>query len=641
MDMRIILPAVMLALATMSSAAPAKASESTAATLTADDVNAWLDGYLPYALRQGDVAGAEVAIVKDGQVLTVRGYGYSDVAKGTPVDPKLTLFRIGSVSKLFTWTAVMQLVEQGKIDLDVDVNRYIDFKIPARDGQPVTMRNLMQHTGGFEEQAEGIISEDPNAPGFEAILKRWVPERVFAPGTTPAYSNYGATLAGYIVQRLSGEPFAEYVEQHIFAPLDMKYSTFRQPLPPSLAPLMSKGYELGSGPAHPFELVGPAPAGSMSSPAEDMAHFMIAHLRNGEYHGNRILRTETAETMHNSPLTLVPPLNRMELGFFETNVNGHEVIAHLGDTDYFHTDLHLFLEQGVGLYYSFNSAGNASDHLIKLRIALLDDFADRYFPSTEKDGRVDEATARSHAVLLAGRWVASRGSQSNFLAVVGLLGQTNISVDSKGELVWDFLGKPRHWVETAPFVWRDTASHERLAAKRVDGKVVAFNTDTTVFEMFLRAPWYQDSGWLLPLFCISVAMLLMTALSWPIAAIVRRQYRVKLALDTGALRAFRLSKISAILITVSLSYWALTLALMLGDEKNLAVKFDGLVRCAQIFGFIAFIGGFGLTLWNLYVVWTGNRRWPAKVWSVVLAISAFVVLWVAFVFKLLSFGLYY
>jgi hypothetical protein len=116
---------------------------------------------------------------------------------------------------------------------------------------------------------------------------------------------------------------------------------------------------------------------------------------------------------------------------------------------------------------------------------------------------------------------------------------------------------------------------------------------------------------------------------------------VKLALDTGALRAFRLSKIAAILITVSLSYWALTLALMLGDVKNLAVTFDGLVRCAQIFGFIAFIGGFGLTLWNLYVVWTGNRRWPAKVWSVVLAISAFVVLWVAFVFKLLSFGLYY
>src|SRR4029077_13996610 len=136
--------------------------------------------------------------------LTERGYGYSDVEKRTPVDPALTLFRPGSVSKLLTWTAVMQLVEQGKINLDADVNQYLDFKIPDRDGKPITMRNLMQHTAGFEEQVRGIISEDPKAPGFDTLLKAWVPTRVFAPGTTPAYSNYGVSLAGYIVQRLSG-----------------------------------------------------------------------------------------------------------------------------------------------------------------------------------------------------------------------------------------------------------------------------------------------------------------------------------------------------------------------------------------------------------------------------------------------------
>ena len=107
------------------------------------------------------------------------------------------------------------------------------------------MRNLMQHTAGFEEQAKGIISEDPKAPGFDALLKAWVPTRVFAPGTTPAYSNYGASLAGYIVQRLSGESFDSYIEKHIFAPLDMKHSSFRQPLPAELVPLMSKGYPAG------------------------------------------------------------------------------------------------------------------------------------------------------------------------------------------------------------------------------------------------------------------------------------------------------------------------------------------------------------------------------------------------------------
>ncbi|MBV8308146.1 MAG: beta-lactamase family protein, partial [Gammaproteobacteria bacterium] len=286
------------ALAAEASAPATPAAAPVAVPLTAADAAAWLDGYLPYALHTGDIAGAVAVIVKDGEVLTERGYGYADVAARKPIDPKLTLCRPGSVSKLFTWTAVMQLVEQGKIDLDADINQYLDFKIPPRDGKPITMRNLMQHTAGFEEQAKGIITENTKAPSFETLLKAWVPERVFAPGTTPAYSNYGASLAGYIVERLSGEPFDAYMEKHIFTPLDMPHSSFRQPLPPELAPLMSKGYRAASDEPGGFEIVGPAPAGSLSSPGEEMAHFMIAHLQGGEYHGQRILSAATAQLMH-------------------------------------------------------------------------------------------------------------------------------------------------------------------------------------------------------------------------------------------------------------------------------------------------------------------------------------------------------
>src|SRR5580704_2219786 len=222
---------------------PATAPAATAAVaLTAEDLNAWLDGYMPYALHTGDIAGAVVAVVKDGQIVTERGYGYADLDKRTPVDPKLTLFRPGSVSKLFTWTAVMQQVEQGKIDLDADINQYLDFKVTGKDGKPITMRNLMQHTAGFEEQARGIISASNNLPSYDALLKQHVPTRVFEVGSTPAYSNYGASLAGYIVERVAHEPFDAYVEHHIFEPLDMKHSSFRQPLPPELAPLMATGY---------------------------------------------------------------------------------------------------------------------------------------------------------------------------------------------------------------------------------------------------------------------------------------------------------------------------------------------------------------------------------------------------------------
>ena len=638
-------PAAAAAAPTAAATPATPAAAPVAMPLTAEDANAWLDGYMPYALHTGDIAGAVVAIVKDGQILTERGFGYSEVEKRAPVDPKLTLFRPGSVSKLFTWTAVMQQVEQGKIDLDADVNQYLDFKIPARDGKPVTMRELMQHVAGFEEQAKGIMSDDPKSPGFEALLKQWVPERVFAAGTTPAYSNYGASLAGYIVQRVSGESFDDYLDKHIFAPLDMKYSTFRQPLPANLEPLMSKCYTQASEPPKGFEIIGPAPAGALASPAEDMAHFMIAHLQNGEYHGNRILKAETAEMMHNSPLTILPPLNRMELGFFETNINGREVIAHLGDTQCFHTSLHLFLKEGVGFYVSFNSPGKAGA-AGGLRGALFDDFADRYFPAAEAAATaVDAKTSAQHAALLKGHWVNSRGSQSSFLAAVGLFGQTKAGVNAKGELVVPFNGlngKPRHWVETAPFVWRDQDSHERLAAKLVDGKVVRFSIDgISPFMVFDRVPGYADAAWLLPALYCALAALLLTAVFWPVTAIVRRRFGASLGLGPDALRAYRLSKVGSLLLLAALGLWGLTVIRMFNDFNNLSDKYNGNIRFAELFGIFAFLLGSAFIAWNLWTVWKGARRWPAKTWSIVLALSAFIVLWVAFTFNLFSFGIYF
>jgi hypothetical protein len=503
----------------------------------------------------------------------------------------------------------------------------------------------MQHVAGFEEQAKGIMSDDPKSPGFEALLKQWVPERVFVPGTTPAYSNYGASLAGYIVQRVSGESFDDYLDKHIFAPLDMKYSTFRQPLPANLEPLMSQCYSLASEPVKKFEIIGPAPAGSLSAPGEDMAHFMIAHLQNGEYHGNRILKAETAEMMHNSPLTILPPLNRMELGFFETNINGREVIAHLGDTQCFHTSLHLFLKEGVGFYVSFNTPGKAGA-VGGLRGALFDDFADRYFPATETAATaVDAKTSAAHAALLKGHWVNSRGSQSSFLAAVGLFGQTKAGVNAKGELMVPFdglNGKPRHWVETAPFVWRDQDSHERLAAKVVDGKVVRFSIDgISPFMVFDRVPGYADAAWLLPAIYCALAALLLTAVFWPITAIVRRRFGASLALGPDALRVYRLSKVGSILLLAALGLWGLTVIRMFGNFNNLSNKYNGNIRFAEVFGILAFLLGSAFIVWNLWTVWKGTRRWPAKVWSIVLALSAFIVLWIAFVFHLFSFGIYF
>src|SRR5690242_11548374 len=274
---------------------PLPANPPTTPPLTKTDVDAWLDGFVPYALKNGDIAGAVVVVVKDGQVLTERSFGYADVKKQTPIDPKTTLFRPGSISKLFTWTAVMQLVQAGKINLDADINTYLDFKIPPAFGKPITMRDLMTHRPGFEESVKYLISEDQkHVTPLDKALKRWVPARVYAPGTIPAYSNYGASLAGYIVQRVSGQPFDDYIEQHIFQPLGMAHSSFRQPLPPTLAPHLSDGYQLASQDPHPYEIIPLSPAGALAATGDDMAKFMIAQLNQG----GPLLAPQTAQYMH-------------------------------------------------------------------------------------------------------------------------------------------------------------------------------------------------------------------------------------------------------------------------------------------------------------------------------------------------------
>ncbi|MBL6853578.1 MAG: beta-lactamase family protein, partial [Alphaproteobacteria bacterium] len=187
------------------------------AALTESDVAALSDGLIPSAIALSDVAGVVVVAVKDGHVLFQKGYGFADMARRTPVDPEKTLFRPGSVSKLFTWTAVMQLADAGKIDLDADINRYLDFTIPAAFGKPVTMRNLMTHTAGFDETYRSLLIGDPRvlAPLRQVVMED-IPARSYPPGEVPAYSNYGATLAGYIVARVSGEKFEDYIQRHIF-----------------------------------------------------------------------------------------------------------------------------------------------------------------------------------------------------------------------------------------------------------------------------------------------------------------------------------------------------------------------------------------------------------------------------------------
>jgi len=615
--------------------------------LTKADADAWLEGYMPNALANGDIAGAVVTIVKDGQIVTARGFGYSDVEKRAPVDPDRTLFRPGSVSKLFTWVAVMQQVEAGKLDLDADVNTYLDFKIPPFDGKPATLRQIMTHTAGFEEFAKGVVFYDPAyLKPLDAYLKSYTPKRIYAPGTTPAYSNWATALAGYIVQRVSGEPFDTYIEKHIFAPLGMKNSTFSQPLPKSLAGQMSTGYGK-PGEANGFELVGPAPAGSLSSTGTDMGRFMIANLQGGQLDGQRILSEAGMATMHNSPLdkvnavSLVPPLSRMELGFFEINLNGHRAVGHLGDTNAFHTSFDFMPDKGVGIYISVNSAGKeGAGH--KLRLSLPEDFAARYLPApAQAKPGVSAEDARKHALAMTGLWEATRRADTNFLSLLYFMGQTAVAVSEKGELVIPAVaaanGRPREWVEIAPYVWQDKYGQERLAAQVVDGKVTRWSFDmVSSFEVFDRVPFGKSSGWIMPSLYASLAVLFLTFIFWPIGWFTRRKYAARLAIAPKSLGAYRATRIMAGLDLAVLLGWAMLLTSILGALDGAPTAFDTMLWVLQVAGAVVFVGAVGIAGWNAYLTWTDGRRWARKLWSVLVLLSTLMLLYFAFRFGLIA-----
>lgn len=613
------------------------------AALTKADADAWLDGFFPIALARADIAGAVVVIVKDGQIVTERGYGFSDVAKRLPVSPQTTLFRPGSTSKLFTWTAVMQQVEQGKLDLDADVNRYLDFKLPEYQGKPITLRQIMTHTSGFDEVTRYLIANDAKSMlPLDEVLKRGMPARVYAPGSTPSYSNYATALAGHIVERVSGMSFDDYIERHIFAPLGMQHSSFRQPLPAALQPLMSSGYKTAGTPSQPYEFVLPAPAGSLAASGEDMAKFMIAHLN----HGAGLLKPETAAMMHDYRAPGVGPLNRMALGFYEQHANGHRAIGHGGDTQWFHSLLMLFPDSNTGFFLSFNSPGQQGA-AGALRNAFFHQFAGRYLsPGPALPKMVDVKTAREHGALLAGHYVNSRGSRANFLHALGLMGQMKFAVDKDGIVTSSglngFGSEPVRWEEVSPFVWIDRNTGERLAANVENGRVTRASVDQISPFMVLDPPhWSENGAWLVPAVLTALGVTLLTALAWPVGAIVRRRYKAALPLAGRDRRVWWGTHALAWGAVAVLGGWALLITMMMGDLSYMGGRLDWLLYTLQILTPLVLGGLLLLALWHCRLVWKRKSGWFTRLWAVLLALSAFVLLWFAVVGKLIGFGTVY
>jgi CubicO group peptidase (beta-lactamase class C family) len=508
---------------------PVVASQPSAAPgLSKADFEIFLDALIPSQLRNRNIAGAVVSVVKDGQVLFQKGYGYADVEKKKPILPDQTLFRPGSISKVFTATAVMQLIEEGKLDLDSDVNDYLDFQIPKTYPEPVTLRQLLTHTGGFEETVKNLfVAHASDIKPLRTYLVNEMPARIFPPGKVPSYSNYGFTLAGYIVERVSGEKFERYVENHILKPLGMNNSTFDQPPPAQLAPQMSKGYLSASKKPRDFEWVQAAPAGALTTTAADMTRLMLAFLQDGAVDGVSILEPETVRQMETRQFEFHPILPGLGITFMEYLTDPVRIIAHGGDTVYFHSDMILIPEAHFGYFLSYNSRGK---DVGGGRGEVWRTFVNRYFPrADEPNPDVDANTAKSDGRAVSRLYDGTRRGETTLLRILGLVGQFKVSSDKEGILQVEGMknqsGELKRWREMAPLVYREVDGLERIGFRRDASGVIGEMLPFPAIYEGQRVRWYASKTFIGLLVGGSLLLALLTVLFWPVAVIIRKRYQ--------------------------------------------------------------------------------------------------------------------
>jgi CubicO group peptidase (beta-lactamase class C family) len=496
------------------SALPVQAQTHLPATLDRAALEAFFDGLIGAQLDAFHIPGATVSVVQNGTLLFAKGYGYANVEQRQPVTADTTLFRVASVSKLFVWTAVMQLVEQGKLDLNADVNTYLkDFKIPPTYPQPITLAHLMTHTPGFEEQALGtsVRSAQELAP-LGQFLATHMPARVRPPGELTAYSNYGAALAGYIVSQVSGVSFEQYVDEHILQPLEMRHSSFRQPLPPNLAPDMTAGYTYANGAFQPhgFEWLQLAPAATLSATAMDMANFMIAQLQDGRFGNTRILQAATAQAMHQQSFSNDPRVNGFAHGFMLATINDQQLLWHGGEIMHFHSALVLLPAHNLGFFVAYNGANGMLAVLNTLRA-----FMDAFYPASHP-APTFPPTLRDDATRYAGAYLPARHEYTTIGKIVGLLTSITVEPTDTHRLVVS-LGFPAQltwsYVEVTPGVFRSADVPPSVFGDLVfrtneQGQTVDLFQENNPTTAYLKAPWYATPAVNLSVLGICIALFL-------------------------------------------------------------------------------------------------------------------------------------
>jgi CubicO group peptidase (beta-lactamase class C family) len=554
--------AAVCALVFLGTISPAYAKEAGASARSIEEIT---DEYVEKALSQYHVAGAAVSVVKDGKVLFEKGYGRADLENNVPVDVKTTVFQIASVSKLFTATAVMQMVEQGRLSLDEDVNNYLTaFKINNPYSKPVTLRTLLTHTSGLDFRvpllipSSGDVLFDSLGP-LENDLKDHLTPVIREPGTFCQYNGYGIALAGYLAEIVSGKPLDRYIAENILEPLEMNHSSYGLTEP--VLSYMSKPYRYLFGNYHKqsYTLLSDHPAGSICASASDMANFMLAHLKNGDFNGKRILNPDTAIAMHAHAYPEDDRLTGFGLGFYEGVRNGYKTIEFGGHLPCFSSKVSLLPEKNVGVFVAINTDSDRSGK-------VCNEYIDLIYKSLT-DSRTDEASKTARVTFdmdadkLSGTYSFSEYGETDSSKLKSVMITSKVKCDNNGNL--NFSSSEFNWnfcyVGNGMFYCRENGNYCRFY--EINGKQVVnilgfdfLKVDAAVWGLFVLSMLCQL------IFVISIVLLLRSLIK------NRRQ-------ETRLIRGARVALVSAaVLIIAYFTLSAITSLLYITGDTFLVVN---------------------------------------------------------------------
>ncbi len=563
-----------------------------------EDMRNFIDDFFFNALDKGDIPGAAIVAVYDGELFFSGGYGYADLENLVKIAPSETVFFVESVSKSFTATAMLHLVDKGAIDLESDVNNYLSsFQLPDIYAQPVTIADLLVHTGGFDDTDLGAYakSEEEVIPLKQYLLTN-MPGRVMPPGEVVSYSNHGYALAGLVIEEVSGISYIDYMDQEILSPLMMDSSSFV--LSGQMESRLAKPYIFHNGQFQSVTFLyhNYTPAGALKATAEDMANFIVMHLQDGKFKDEQILSAGMLSKMHEQQFTNHKSLPGWTYGFYEKSLNGHRIIMHGGANRLGHSSkLFLFPEKQLGFFLASNTFNP------ELRENFIVEFMDQFFPAdndfdlpvmlpvnTEADGGI------------TGNYSSTRQSRNSIEKITLLMGQLTVQVENDYlQLTYPQNFKsPERWSKVEPGLFQSVNDQSLMAFRENEkGEITYMFIGQEAYE---RLPWHTNPQLNLVFLLTMIIGHLSIIIRWPI---IYGKQKKNIKSVTVLKKSFFTSWALAVL---NILFLACVLIVFLNYQVELAYGIPLLIRILFVVPFAALI----LTVLSIifcFLVWSGKN----------------------------------